>query len=96
MKNLRKIILILFSVLILNTLFSFTPIKKVSEKQWHGIASFYHHKFSGRKTSSGEIFNNQKYTAANNFLPLGSLVKITNIANGKSVIVKINDRMNKN
>ncbi len=96
MKNLKKIVLFLFSVIILNTLFSFTPTKKVSEKKWHGIASFYHHKFSGRKTSTGETFSNQKYTAANNFLPLGSIVKITNIKNGKSVIVKINDRMNKN
>ncbi len=77
------------------TCFSFTNIQKVSERKWQGIASYYHSKFEGRKTSTGEIFSNRKLTAANNFLKLGTKVRVTNLLNGKSVIVKINDRMNK-
>ncbi|WP_326984828.1 septal ring lytic transglycosylase RlpA family protein [Chryseobacterium sp. MYb264] len=55
-------------------------------------ASFYHDKFNGRKTASGEIFDNSKFTAANRTLPFGTNVKVTNLNNGKEVIVKINDR----
>lgn len=76
-------------------LFSFTEVKKTADHAWTGIASYYHPKFNGRKTSTGEIFSNQKFTAANNFLKLGTLVRVTNLFNGKSVVVKINDRMNK-
>lgn len=55
-------------------------------------ASYYHDKFNGRKTASGEIFDNSKLTAANRTLPFGTIVKVTNLNNGKEVIVKINDR----
>lgn len=96
MKNLKKITQILLGFVVLNLIFSFTGIKKVAEQKWQGIASYYHPKFNGRKTSTGEIFSNSKLTAANNFLALGTKVKVTNMINGKSVIVKINDRMNKN
>ncbi|MBL7718759.1 MAG: septal ring lytic transglycosylase RlpA family protein [Flavipsychrobacter sp.] len=58
-----------------------------------GIASFYHHKFEGRKTATGEIFDNDKYTAASNTLKLGTFVRVTNLNNGKVVYVRINDRM---
>ena len=60
-----------------------------------GIASFYHDKFEGRKTATGEIFDNDKFTAASNKLKLGSFVKVTNLSNGISIYVKINDRMAK-
>lgn len=60
-----------------------------------GIASFYHDKFEGRKTATGEIFDNDKYTAACNTLKLGSYVKVTNVSNGEVVYVRINDRMAK-
>lgn len=56
------------------------------------FASFYHDKFNGRKTASGEIFDNSKFTAANMKLAFGTLVKITNLKSGKSVVVKVNDR----
>jgi len=59
----------------------------------YGIASFYSNKFNGRKTSNGEIFNQQKLTAAHNSLPMGTYVRVTNLRNGKSVVVKINDRL---
>jgi rare lipoprotein A len=58
-----------------------------------GIASFYHNKFEGRKTATGEIFDNDKFTAACNTLKLGTYVKVTNVKNGKVVYVRINDRM---
>ncbi len=56
------------------------------------IASYYHQKFNGRKTASGELFNNNKLTAAHRTYPFGTLLKMTNVINGKSVIVKVNDR----
>lgn len=57
-----------------------------------GIASFYHNKFHGRKTASGEIFNNNAYTAAHKTLPINSYVLVTNLRNNHKVIVRINDR----
>ncbi len=60
----------------------------------YGTASFYAKKFNGRQTANGEIYNSEKYTAACNVLPLGTWIKVTNLHNDKSVIVKINDRMN--
>lgn|GEM_PF-1876272 len=58
-----------------------------------GIASFYHPKFVGRKTATGEVFSNEKFTAASNYFKLGTFVKVTNMANGRFIYVKINDRM---
>ncbi len=57
-----------------------------------GLASYYSDAFSGRFTSSGEKYNNKLYTAAHATLPLHTIVKVTNLKNNKSVIVKINDR----
>lgn len=55
-------------------------------------ASWYGHPFHGRKTASGERYNMNSLTAAHNSLPFGTKVRVTNKSNGKSVIVKINDR----
>jgi len=55
-------------------------------------ASYYHDKFNGRKTASGEIFDNNKFTAAHKTLKFGTLLKVTDVTTKKSVIVKINDR----
>lgn len=57
-----------------------------------GVASFYGERWNNRKTASGEIFNTEKLTAAHKTLPFGTKVKVTNLNNGKSVVVKINDR----
>ncbi len=57
-----------------------------------GVASFYAMKFQFRKTSSGERFNQLAFTAAHRTLPLGTKVRVTNLKNNKSVVVKINDR----
>ena len=59
----------------------------------YGVASFYAKKFNGRKTASGEIYNSTKLTAACNVLPLNTWIKVTNLRNKRSVIVKINDRL---
>lgn len=57
-----------------------------------GVASYYNDKHEGKKTASGEIYRNTKLTAAHRTLPFGTEVKVTNISNGRSVMVKINDR----
>jgi rare lipoprotein A len=57
-----------------------------------GIASWYGTKFHGRRTSSGEIYDMYKMTAAHKTLPLPTYAEVTNLENGKKVIVKINDR----
>lgn len=57
-----------------------------------GIASWYGPQFHGRRTSSGEVFNMHELTAAHRDLPLGTWVEVTNLDNGRSVQVKINDR----
>jgi rare lipoprotein A len=58
-----------------------------------GTASFYADKFNGRSSANGEIFSQKKMTAASNTLPLNIWVKVTNLRNCKTVIVKITDRM---
>ncbi len=64
----------------------------VSTMATSGVASYYHNKFNGRKTASGEVFSNNKLTAAHRTYPFGTYLKVTNVANGKSVVVKVNDR----
>jgi rare lipoprotein A len=57
-----------------------------------GLASWYGQGFHGKRTASGEVFNQEQFTAAHRTLPWGSRVKVINLANGKSVEVRINDR----
>jgi rare lipoprotein A len=57
-----------------------------------GVASYYGNELAGHRTASGERFNPGLLTAAHRTLPLGSMVRVTNPANGKSVVVRINDR----
>src|ERR1043166_7781367 len=59
----------------------------------YGTASYYANKFEGRLTANGEVFSQQKMTAACNVLPLGTWIKVTNLYNGHSVVVKVNDRL---
>ncbi|RYF87804.1 MAG: septal ring lytic transglycosylase RlpA family protein [Chitinophagaceae bacterium] len=72
---------------------SASKAKKSANRILYGQASFYANKFEGRKTASGEIFRHSKLTAACNSLPLGTWIKITNLKNGKTVVVKTNDRL---
>lgn len=57
-----------------------------------GIASWYGKQFDGRKTASGEHFDMHAFTAAHRSLPLNCYIRVTNKTNGKSVVVKVNDR----
>ena len=63
-----------------------------STVQLRGYASYYSEKFQGNKTACGDIYNSKELTAAHRDIPCGTMVKVTNISNNKSVIVKINDR----
>ena len=71
-------------------------IEKVIEKAYtanlSGGDSFYGEKWNGRRTANGEIFNTYELTAAHKSLPFGTKVKVVNKTNGKSVVVRINDR----
>ncbi|WP_082757846.1 septal ring lytic transglycosylase RlpA family protein [Candidatus Desulfofervidus auxilii] len=62
------------------------------ESETEGIASWYGPGFHGQRTASGEVYNMYKYTAAHKTLPLGTYVRVINLENGKTVIVRINDR----
>jgi rare lipoprotein A len=59
----------------------------------YGTASYYAEKFHGRKTASGEIYKHENYTAACNMFPLDTWIKVTNLKNAKTIIVRINDRL---
>src|SRR5215217_8506269 len=67
--------------------------KKATPRILYGTASFYADKFNGRKTANDEIFSQKKMTAACNVLPMGTWIKVTNLKNKKSVIVRTNDRL---
>lgn len=58
-----------------------------------GKASYYSNKFEGRRTSSGEIFRQDLMTGAHKNLKFGTMVKVTNLKNDSTIIVKINDRL---
>lgn len=64
----------------------------VVEELGTGEASYYGEELAGNRTASGERFDPSKLTAAHRTLPLGSVVRVTNLRNGKSVVVRINDR----
>ncbi len=57
-----------------------------------GMASFYSESYNGKKTANGEIYNSSDLTAAHKTLPFGTKVKVTNLSNGKTVKVRVNDR----
>jgi len=65
------------------------------QKGFLGKATYYANRYQGRKTSSGEIFNQRKMTAAHPTLPHGTRVKVENLANKRTVVVKVNDRLHK-
>ena len=71
-----------------------TPTTPSTKKRYHaeGQASWYGGRFHGRKTASGERFDQHALTAAHRSLPFGTRVKVTNLNNQQSVVVRINDR----
>lgn len=84
-------------ILMLTVLASCSTARKPSASSFSrydkkAVATYYADKFNGRKTASGERFHNNNYTAAHKKLPFGTIVRVTNKANGKSVVVTVNDR----
>ncbi len=75
------VVLFVYGLMELHDLYSMT-----------GIASWYGKRFMGKKTANGEIFDPEKMTAAHRRLPMGTIVKVTNLKNGRETVVRINDR----
>jgi rare lipoprotein A len=71
---------------------TYTPLTVIGSFKERGIASWYGKKFNGERTSSGETYDMYAMTAAHPTLPLPSYARVTNLANQKSIIVRINDR----
>ncbi|MBK9161276.1 MAG: septal ring lytic transglycosylase RlpA family protein [Nitrosomonadales bacterium] len=71
---------------------TYTPKTVVGNFRERGIASWYGKKFHGQRTSSGEVYDMYGMTAAHPILPIPSYARVTNVANGKSVVVRVNDR----
>ncbi|WP_299990159.1 septal ring lytic transglycosylase RlpA family protein [uncultured Pontibacter sp.] len=91
MKNDRKCF-ILTVIIFLFIGVSQPTFAQKNDKTQIGSASWYGSKYHGRKTSSGERYNKNEMTAAHKTLPFGTMVKVTNPANDKSVVLRINDR----
>lgn len=90
---LKKLIAVLFSITLsittIKTTAATTHSKQFAQSGW---ASWYGRQFHGRTTANGEKFNMHGMTAAHKTLPLGCIIRVTNKSNGKSVVVKVNDR----
>ena len=71
---------------------NYTPLTSVQPFKQRGLASWYGKRFHGQKTSSGELYDMYKMTAAHPTLPIPSYVRVTRVSNGKSVVVRVNDR----
>lgn len=105
-QHIKKIIFLLFTsaifmheevrcqtIVMQNTSASDQKKKNPTSRILYGQASFYAAKFVGRKTATGEIFSQGNLTAACNVLPLGTWIRITNLHNGKAIVVRTNDRL---
>ncbi len=71
---------------------NYTPMTQLTPYKARGIASWYGRRYHGQKTSSGEIYDMYGMSAAHTILPIPSYARVTNVATGKSVVVRINDR----
>ena len=91
----KKCISLFICLLLLNTCFSQTDSVTTNQQVLKGIASFYSKNLEGTKTATGEIFHHNQMTAASNNFKLNTWVRVTNLRNDKSVVVRINDRMHK-
>lgn len=87
-----KMIALIGVLLLFGACASHPPAKRESLYQATGKASFYAHKFHGRKTANGEIYQKDRLTAAHRSLPFGTRLKVTNLSNGREVVVRVNDR----
>lgn len=89
MKRFALVIMMMISIL---GIFSFKNSANDNDEVKTSYVSYYHDKFNGKKTASGQVFSNSKLTAAHRTLPFGTKVKITNPKTDLSVTVVINDR----
>ena len=71
---------------------NYTPMTSVQPYKARGVASWYGRRYHGKQTSSGEIYDMYAMSAAHTILPIPSYARVTNLANNKSVVVRINDR----
>ena len=107
LKNIRELFFYLLPVVLFSSVNLFETVATASiEKDsvydndfpklrgeiWYGTASWYGKKFHGKKTSNGEKYNKNDLTAAHRYLPFNTKVKVTNLQNKKSIVVRINDR----
>ncbi|AXV64804.1 MULTISPECIES: septal ring lytic transglycosylase RlpA family protein [Pseudoalteromonas] len=88
--NMNKLFILVLATLLMSGCSSAPSVPKGAIEK--GKASYYADKYHGRTTASGEAFNQQALSAAHKTLKFGKRVKVTNLANNKSVIVTINDR----
>jgi rare lipoprotein A len=70
----------------------YTPYTSLKPYRARGVATWYGRKFQGKRTASGERYDMYAMTAAHTILPIPSYARVTNLANGRSVVVRINDR----
>lgn len=92
-----KLKLLLEAALAVSCTFALVPLAEAQDagavtETFSGTASWYGPQFQGRETANGETFNMNDLTAAHPSLPFGTQVRVTNLANGEAVIVRINDR----
>jgi len=88
-----RCVLCLFHILILPFFYSHSEAQtQTIGKKETGYASYYASRFTGKRTASGETFNNDSLTCAHRTLAFGTLVKVRNLANEREIIVKVNDR----
>ena len=86
-----KPIRLILGLLLFVGLLSFTTTEK-SEGEKEGIASYYGDSWNGKTTANMEIFDSGKYTCASPDIPFGTMIKVTNKENKKTVVVRVNDR----
>lgn len=90
--NLRRLNYVFSFIIILFFALNLSALASGGGKTQTGTASWYGTKYHGRKSSNGEVYNKNKMTAAHPSLPFGTEVKVTNLSNNQSVIVRITDR----
>ncbi len=91
----RCLLLLLLLCLCKDVLSQKNIAASTTKKIYYGVASFYNKHMEGEMTATGETFHHSLLTAASNNFALNSWIRITNLKNGKSVIVRINDHMSK-
>lgn len=84
---------LIFTLMLIPVIGMAQETSKENGKQLNGIATIYAKRFNGARTATGEIFKHSDLTAASNNFKINTWVKVTNLLNDKSVIVRINDRM---